>query len=45
MIHYTRSPDGAWQRRDMTDPGSSLALESICELSMRDIYESVTFPA
>lgn len=47
VTHYTRRDDGSvWERRDVTDTDASLDLESIgCALKMRDIYESVTFPA
>lgn len=41
---YARLPGGDWARRDVTDPEASLALDAVgCTLSMRDIYEGVTF--
>jgi Uma2 family endonuclease len=46
VIHYTREADGAWRRRDVTRLDDTLHLESIsCALSMRDIYDGVTFAA
>ena len=44
VTHYTRLENGAWQRRDITDLDESLMLESVnCALSMRDVYDGVTF--
>lgn len=44
VTHYGRRAGGAWERRDVAGLDASLALESIgCELSLRDIYEAVTF--
>lgn len=44
VTHYTRQPDGAWTRRDVTDMDATLHLESVgCALKLRDVYEGVTF--
>jgi Uma2 family endonuclease len=45
VTHYIRKTDDAWERRDVTDVEASLLLESVgCSLTMREIYEGVTFP-
>ena len=45
VTHYVKSADGVWQRRDLTDPASSLTLETCkCILRLPDIYAGVTFP-
>ncbi len=43
--HYKRKADDAWERRDVTDLEATLSLESVgCSLTMREIYDDVTFP-
>lgn len=45
VTQYTWQPDGRWTRRDVTGLDASLTLDSVgCALTMRDIYEDVTFP-
>lgn len=44
VIHYLRRADDDWEQRDVTGIDGSLELESVtCVLSLRDIYEDVTF--
>lgn len=44
VTHYVRQADGQWTREDVTDFDAVLTLESIgCTLSLREIYEEVTF--
>ncbi len=44
VTHYVRQPDGLWTSEDITDLDASISLESVgCSLSLREIYEDVTF--
>ncbi len=44
VLSPSTAESGAWQRRDITDLDESLILESMnCALSMRDVYDGVTF--
>jgi Uma2 family endonuclease len=44
VIHYTRQPEGGWERRDVIGLNATLTLTSInCALKLIDVYEGVTF--
>jgi Uma2 family endonuclease len=44
VMLYTRQPDGAWLRRDVTALDASIAFESLnCAITMSDIYQGVVF--
>jgi Uma2 family endonuclease len=44
VVRYARQTHGSWERRDITNIDHTVTLTSVaCELSMRDIYDGVTF--
>ena len=46
VTHHTRLESGDWERRDVAGLDASVELESIGgALSLRDLYDGVTFPA
>ncbi len=46
VTHYTRQPDNKWLRQDAIALDASLTFAAVgCAITLREIYEEVTFPS